>query len=326
MTDKSENVYYDRLQRLFKIITSIKNKRKLNRKDLAKLCGGVSVKTISRDINTLRDMGYEIVFDNNSGYQFLSRDFTNVHKNLSSLEGLTLILSLRANKNLSDDFRYLLENKLLDSFSSPVREKLDELLDTSKLNRERSQPRASTENLHKLEAAVRETRKLQFDYIAGESDGDSKTHKVTPYALVWQRDRIYLIGDLIYRDYSPIHYRLDRMKKLRLLSEFGEVPENFALDEYLTETWRMFGGEKQFVRIKFEKPAKHVFENRLGPDLEENLEEKDTYFIFSGQIRGTEGLKTDLMALGDSAEVLEPPELREEIIERARNLFEKYRD
>jgi len=235
-----------------------------------------------------------------------------------------LMLSIRANKNLPPNLCSKIENKLLTLFPSYVKQNLNKLLDSKQLTLAENNSRISTEILDKLQRATAETRKIKFEYQAAESDGKTKQHKVVPYVIVWQRDRNYLIGDLVYRDYSPINYRLDRIKRLRLLDEFGEVPNEFDLNEYLGNTWRMFSGEEEFVKIKFDRRAKHVFENRLGSGLEENLEEKDGQFIFSGYIRGTEGLKTDLMALGDKAEVVGPKELRQEIVDRANRLIEKY--
>ena len=324
MNDDQKSPYYDKLQRLLKIINLIENKNGLNRKKLSRLCGDVSRKTISRDINTLRELGYEIVFDNESGYQFLDKEFIRVSRNFTSLEALVLILSLRANEGLPEEFRIQLESKLLSIFPSSVKRDLDEMIETSGLSLNKDGKAVAMETLKKIEKAVETNRKIKFDYTAADSPDQSKLHKVVPYALVWRRDRNYLIGDLEYRDYSPINYRLDRIRNIRLLSEFGEIPDDFALENYLDSSWRMFGGKEQFVKIKFDKEAKHVFENRLGGKLENNLEKQNNEFVYSGYIRGLEGLKTDLLGLGAHAEVLEPDHLREEVIEQANNLVQSY--
>ncbi len=326
MDDENKSPYYDKLQRLLKIISLIENKNGLNREKLTKLCGNVSRKTISRDIKTLRELGYEIVFDRNSGYQFLDKEFIRISRNFTSLEALILILSLRANEGLPEEFRIQLESKLLSIFPSSVKRNLDEMIETSGLSLNKDGKAVAMETLKKIEKAVEANRKIKFSYTAADSPDESKSHKVVPYALVWRRDRNYLIGDLEYRDYSPINYRLDRIRNIKLLSEFGEVPDDFSLEDYLDSSWRMFGGEKQFVKIKFDREAKHVFENRLGEKLEDNLEKENGEFIYSGYVRGLEGLKTDLLGLGAHTEVLEPDNLREAVIDQARRLLESYSD
>lgn len=326
MSDRQKRPYFDKLQRLFKIINLIENKKGLNRDKLSSLCGEVSKKTISRDIKTLREIGYEIVFDHDRGYQFLDKEFIRVSRNFSRLEALVLILSLRANEGLPEEFRVQLESKLLSILPSSVKRALDEVIETSGLSLNKDGKAVAMETLKKIEKAVESTRKLEFDYAAAESPEESKKHKVVPYALVWRRDRNYLIGDLEYRDYSPINYRLDRIRNIKLLSEFGEVPDDFSLEDYLGSSWRMFGGEKQFVKIKFDKEAKHVFENRLGEKLEDNLKKENGEFVYSGYVRGLEGLKTDLLGLGAHTEVLEPDHLREAVIKQAKRLLENYSD
>lgn len=326
MSDAQKREYYDKLQRLFRIINLVESRNGLNREKLSRLCGNVSKKTISRDIKTLRELGYEVVFDHDRGYQFLDKNFIRVNRNFTSLEALVLILSLRANEGLPEEFQIQLESKLLSIFPSSVKRDLDEMIETSGLSLNKDGKAVAMETFKKVEKAVETNRKIKFDYTAADSPDESKSHKVVPYALVWRRDRNYLIGDLEYRDYSPINYRLDRIRNIKLLAEFDEVPDDFALEDYLDSSWRMFGGEKQFVKIKFDKEAKHVFENRLGEKLEDNLEKKNGEFIYSGYVRGLEGLKTDLLGLGGHTEVLEPDHLREAVIDQAKKLLENYSD
>lgn len=322
-------MYLNRIQRLLKIINLINNKKGLTRKKLASLCGKVSIKTISRDINTLRMMGYDLIYDHKEGYKFINHDFLSVNQNFASIEILLLISSLRANKTLSPDLIINIENKLISLLPERAKENLNKLIDTTTVNDIGSADfqKESEEILSKLERAISERRKVKFDYSSAGSAVDKaiKSHKVIPYSLIWQRDRCYLLGDLVYKDFPLIHYRLDRITNLKLLGESGSPPSDFDVGRYLAETWKMFSGRRVKVKIKFHEEVKHIFENRVSPLLEKKVERLDNHhYLFVGHIRGTEGLKTDLLALGNKCEVLEPNWLREKLKEMAQQVLESY--
>ena len=259
----------------------------------------------------------------------MDHDFLTVHHNFTPGELLLLFLALRSNKELPPELTSDIESKLLSLVPNETQKEINQIL-TEEGKHKTRRGRDYGEKLEMLQEAIQKERLIQFDYISADRDqgkryDDKKTHKVVPYGIAWRRDRCYLIGDLVYKDFPPINYRLDRIQSLRLTKDEGSPPGEFDLEEYLAESWRMFGGQRERVKVKFHKSVRHVFENRLGNELEKSLEELDEdHYLFCGKIRGVEGLETDLLALGDRCEVLQPEGLREKIKERARAIFEQY--
>lgn len=65
---------FERLSRLFKIVTLVTSRRQLGRKDLAELCE-VSVRTIQRDVASLCYAGVPIFWSEPTGYHIMPEFF-----------------------------------------------------------------------------------------------------------------------------------------------------------------------------------------------------------------------------------------------------------
>nr|WP_310889519.1 WYL domain-containing protein [Clostridium estertheticum] len=108
-----------------------------------------------------------------------------------------------------------------------------------------------------------------------------------------------------------------------MLEEDGKRDIKFNVYDYLKRTWYMYGGDETIVRVKFDKCCyKVVTEKSL---LEGSLiEENEDYFVYEFVCNGTYGIKLWIMGFGADAEVIEPVEFREEIIESIRKMNKVY--
>ncbi|MCB2291676.1 WYL domain-containing protein [Clostridium sp. CS001] len=152
--------------------------------------------------------------------------------------------------------------------------------------------------------------------------GNHKTHTIIPYSFACELGKYYIIGYLESKD-CLIHYRIDRISKVSVLEEDGKRNSKFNVYDYLKRTWYMYGGDETRVKVKFSKNCyKAVTEKSLldGSLIEEN----EDYFVYEFICNGTYGIKMWLMGFGAEAEVIEPVEFREEVIESVRNMVKVY--
>ncbi|MBX4263123.1 helix-turn-helix transcriptional regulator [Clostridium estertheticum] len=175
-------------------------------------------------------------------------------------------------------------------------------------------------NLSKLRKGITEEKKMTFLYR--RASGEQKQHKVIPYSFACELGKYYIIAKPDEEE-KLVHYRIDRISSLRILDEEGKKQEKFNINDYMKRTWYMYGGKETKVVVKFALGCKTVVTERnmaVGRIVEEN---KD-YFTYEFICNGTQGIRLWLMGFGAEAEVLEPMELREEIISDLMGMYKNY--
>lgn len=316
--------YRTKIERLLVIVKAIKENEGLKREDLARLCGGVSKQTISNYLETLRKMGYPIVFNHeNNGFELYRQDFVDLENSFAQDELLLLLLALDSIKNFSRKDINDLKNKLLNFLPEKSRE------DFRKVVREMDTYPTIDEgsefiSLAKIHEAIIKEQFLNINYSSANSDGVKK-EEVLPYTVVWQRDKCYLIAEVNEYDW-PINYRLDRVKNVEVIEKQGKIPESFDLESYMARTWRMFSGPPVNVVLKFSNDIKTLVEDNFHADYREIVQKTGDKFLLKATIRGLKGLKIWILSLGEKVEVIKPEDFRREILQTARNIERKYQD
>jgi len=314
--------YRNKIERLLIIVKAIKENEGLKREDLARLCGGVSRQTISNYLETLRKIGYPIVYNHESnGFELYRQDFVDLENNFTQDELLLLILALDSIKKFSRKDINDLKNKLLNFLPESSRENF------RKVTRERNTYRTEGErsefiSLANIHEAIIKEQIICINYKSANSD-KFKEEAVFPYAVVWQRDKCYLIAEGNNYDW-PINYRLDRMKNVKIREKKGEIPETFNLEKYMARTWKMFSGPPVEVVLKFPKDIKTLVEDNFHPDYSEIVKEDEDNFILTATIRGLKGLKIWVLSLGEKIEVIKPEDFRKDILQTVHNMERKY--
>ncbi|WP_238883902.1 WYL domain-containing protein [Clostridium sp. YIM B02551] len=148
---------------------------------------------------------------------------------------------------------------------------------------------------------------------------------IEPLGIVFYEfeNLFYVVGQ--YNN-TIVNYRIDRILSIKETKNNFVPLEGFDIEQYLANIWGMEQGESIKVKIKFMKEANVIY--RVKRDLEYRLNKKlteyDGYFIYEDIIIGVNSFKSWLRSFGSSVIVLEPKELREEMIESAKRSFEYY--
>lgn len=226
-------------------------------------------KSIYNDIDSLEEFGLEVEkvsVGNRSGYRLLTRPF--------ELPELKLLVdTVQASKFISEKKTNELIKKL-ESFASHY--------EAGELQRQvyvHGRVKASNEqiyyNVDKIHDAINGNKKISFKYLEWTLERklrerrNGEFYTISPWALTWNDDNYYLIG------YEGIngrikHYRVDKMKSISVIEQAREGRnefENFDIASFSKETFSMFGGEKQTVKLKCANDMIGVIIDRFGQNV-----------------------------------------------------------
>lgn len=186
-----------------------------------------------------------------------------------------------------------------------------------------------------ISSAIENDRQIRLSYSARALDSNRniiKTAKemvINPYALTWQDDHYYLIGNHSKYD-NLIHLRLDRISSVeqidtirRHYSEVSEYKEFFDTADYTKKLFGMFGGELEEIELKCSKSIIEPVLDRFGEKIFiKNVTEND--FSFSIKAALSSALVTWIMNYGNSITVIKPHTLKNMIIKRANDIIKSY--
>ncbi|WLD94265.1 YafY family protein [Alkalihalobacillus sp. AL-G] len=180
-----------------------------------------------------------------------------------------------------------------------------------------------------IHVAISENRKINYQYGKYNVDKEFKLNRegelysVKPYALIWNNDYYYLIGE--YEKLGQIrHYRIDRMRSVTVQDEqFKRNPFNVA--EYVNKTFNMYSGEEQPIEIQIDNSLINVMIDRFGRNVDIRKVD-DNSFILKTNASVSDGLVGWLLMWGGQAKVLKPGTLVQKLKEESQKLYKQYNE
>ncbi len=191
-------------------------------------------------------------------------------------------------------------------------------------------------NIDSINTAIEQGKKIKFTYskkILREGKQivtESKTRIVSPYAMTWQFDYYYLIGN--YEKYDNLmNLRIDRIHSVEILDEpirhFSEVSayiDTFDVADYTKKLFGMFGGNTQEIKLRCNNKILEQVTDRFGDSIFiTNVNEQS--FDFTVKAAVSDALVTWITNYSDMIEVLRPDELREKIVDRVEKILKVYK-
>ena len=190
-------------------------------------------------------------------------------------------------------------------------------------------------NIDLIGKAIEQNKKIKLIYTrrvvsdSKEIEYAEREFVVSPYAMIWNDDCYYLVGN--YEKYDNLmHMRIDRMKKVDITDQparhFSEVSEyKIAFDsaDYASKHFNMFSGPTESVSLLCDNELVEAVTDRFG---------QNTTIIKSGENRFTArfdaavtpGLVNWIVKFGGKIKVVSPAVLTEMVKERAQQILEVY--
>lgn len=286
-------------------------------------------KSVYKDIEVLREFGYDIIKSSdrgNAGYFLGERKFQEAEIRLIS-DAVQAANFISANKTAE------LVNKL-ESFLS---EKQSKVLHSQVYVEKR--PKTSNERIYytisELDKAINNNLKVEIVYQKRKITEEFKTateeklHKVSPYALIWSNDSYYLICNNEKYD-NLMHVRIDRIssvnvtkEKARHFSEVSYYTNKFDAADYANKSFNMFSGEPKPVQLICNNDLLDVMLDRFGKSVKIQKNDEAS-FILKTNAAVSNGLVAWILQFGSRVKVKAPNDLIYEIKKAAEETYKLY--
>ena len=172
--------------------------------------------------------------------------------------------------------------------------------------------------------AMRQNHRIKFSYKSYQRDNPQSGIVIEPYFVKIFKQLWYVIGYNI-SDKKIKTYSLDRMTKVNITDEEFVMPEGFVPEDFFADCYGITinQAEPKRITIKAEPTqAKYLRALPLHPSQQEEIH--DNYSIFHYMMRNTYDLRERLLSHGSSIEVIEPPELKAQIVEEMKKAISNY--
>ncbi len=280
-------------------------------------------KTISNNINMLKDFSYDIVHLPRGGVYLRERDF-------DPSEVSYIVDALFSSRSITAKEVQDLSSRLASSLSKYQRKKYKYVYKAEHVSRTNNNNLFY--NISLLEEAIEKNKKVLFKYKAKYAAKDKKIRfqKINPYFLFNNNGQYYLICNYDYYD-TLLSYNLNHISELSLLDEdikpvtsLKGYENGLDVSKYAKEHIYAFNGKTIDVLLKVrDEKSKYYVEEYLGEDVNFFEEEGEIYTRIKVDDKS---LIYWALQYSEYVEVIKPIETRNEIKKLIDFAKEKYKD
>jgi predicted DNA-binding transcriptional regulator YafY len=313
---------------LLHLVEILQSGRLFNSAEIAEHCG-VSRRTVFRDVETLRDSGIAVHFDEDrQGYSVPSNMLLPA-ANFTLPETLSLLIVCH---ELGDERKGIpfqraarsAAMKLLSNLPHHLREYIAARTEAITVRLDaRSDPGPAAAYFEILTQAIVERKQVRIRYRS-LTEWTEITTALSPYRLLFSRRSWYVIGR------SSIHravrtFNVGRIQDAEPIPAGYRIPQRFTLDRYLGNAWHLIRAKgRHDVIVRFQKQvAFNVAEVRWHKTQTVRWNADGT-LDFHVTVDGLGEIMWWILGYGRQAEVLQPQELRDLIAEHVQALAKMY--
>ena len=316
-----ENVKSDKIARILGIYTKLMNGGIVNKAEEARQYG-VNERSIQRDIDDIReyfenetaDIGFinSVIYDRSAKGYRLDQLYKTRLSNSEILAVCKILLDSRA---FTKKEMLLLLDKLVECCVPQTNQKVVmDLISNEEFHY--VEPRHHTvfiDKLWTLGQAIRASQYIEIDYMRTK-DKKIVRRKLKPVAILFSEYYFYLTAFIddkevqenfdVLNDAFPTIYRLDRIKKLKLLDEKFHIPysSRFEEGEFRKRIQFMYGGKLQKVKFEYSGTDVDAVLDRLP--TARIIKEEDGRYVIEAEVFG-KGIEMWLRSQGDTVTLME---------------------
>ncbi len=311
-----------RADRLIQIIMLLQTRGKIKAQSLAEELE-VSRRTILRDIDALSIAGIPVYTDSGHGGGIsLHETYRSRLTGLKELELLTLLIAdntrILGELGLSQDAtRSFL--KLLAGLPSSQRTTIQRvrqriLIDPDWWFHEATPP----DFWDSLYQAVFDNQMISIQYL--NYQGEHNERILEPYSLVSKSSNWYLVAR---RDEEFRVYRVSRIQSLKVLDQYFEYELDFDLSSFWKKHSLNFAQTQENYTFVLKVHQKQLtFIKTLLPGRTHVINEEEDWITLQINVISQRFARMLIFELGMDAEIIEPDELKHDMLNRTQNLLE----
>lgn len=277
-------------------------------------------RSVKANLMSLKEMGYDI----NLKYGvFIRREF-------EESELRMLIDSVLFSKNISRSQAKRLIEKLKNLGSNQFVAKVTHIANLPEL--QHSDNTRVMCSLDVINDAISRNKKISFVYNSYDENlklvpRREKICTVSPYQMAATNGRYYLICNTDGHE-NISHYRIDKMTDVQMLKSLAKnkkdiaefIGGNFNLPKHMAEHIYMFSGESVWVKFWTEKYFIDTLVDWFGKDFK-ILQSEGEKILINVKVN-RKAIKFWAMQFGEYVEIISPKNLRDEIRQTAKEIFE----
>ncbi len=284
---------------------------------------GTSQPTVYRDVEQLRSNGVPVW--HRDGLFGIKRDQYQATVRLNLNEAMTLFIATRLLARYADEYNPHVVSAL-DKLAAVLPQSVaSHILQTAEALRRRPANDRTVAVLEQITRAWAERRVVRLWYRSPRS-GELRQRDLAPYFLEVSGPAYscYVIG---YDNWARglRTFKLDRLERAQMLDQDYQIPPDFDAHAYLLDSWGIMRGESLIeVVLQFSPEVSALVRERAWHPSQAIDELADGGLLFTVRISDPREMRPWIRSWGADVEVLEPPELRAEMIEQARRMAQLY--
>jgi len=290
----------------------------------------VAARTIERDLDDLSEAGFSIYSDRKDGqvrwYLLQTRGIPPVNfplievVALSFIEGILTPLEGTPFKGHYDAALKRIRAMLPEKMQAFLQDTAEVYI--SQVRGHKAYPE-SGEILEKLHQAVLDRKLCRVTYHAFYTD-EIKTYPIKPFKVFCHRGGdLYLLCQA--SDYDDvITLAVERIQNLEVTDQSFVLPPDLAIEDRIRDAFGVILESPVDVRIRFSPQQAPYIRERIWHPSQEIQELEDGSIVLSLHVGGMYEIRSWILSFGSSAEVLQPAELREDVIAELQKSLDTY--
>jgi len=311
----------ERMLRIWLLL--LRNPLRFTTRDLAEMFE-VNVRTIYRDLVTLGTELMVPVYEERARWAvgveyFLPPIRFTVSEALNIFLAARLMLSYshRYDPNVDSTF-----SVLASVLPIPLREQVQKTLDWMR-NLPKSEHYLSV--LAKLAEAWTSRHRVRIVYRALEAE-TPKEHLIEPYFIqpAAAGHSSYTIA-FSHRNGALLTFKIERIEDIEVTEDRYTIPADFDANEHFSYAWGIVAdGEVKTMKLRFDRGIARIIEETTWHPSQVLRREKDGFLLMTLRVMDTVEFYSWILGWGARVEVLEPEELRREVLETAKEMVKAY--
>ena len=154
-------------------------------------------------------------------------------------------------------------------------------------------------------------KKLEIKYHS-LSSGLSK-RIVHPYAITSYKGDFYMVAFCEKRQ-KVLDFKICRIEEYNTLEENYSIDENFSSENYIKNCIGIYKGNEIKVILEIRNDFRYIIKEKIWVD-NQKITDFDDYILFEANMRGYNEIKSWILSMGSNVKVIEPENLKMDIIE-----------
>lgn len=176
-----------------------------------------------------------------------------------------------------------------------------------------------------INKAIMNKKKIKMSYASiGEKRKNVKFRVVHPYGIFDYEGSTYFYGYCELRK-NVRFFKFSRIIDYQVLDTNFTINIKYDLEEMINKSFGIYNDEPINLVIKIHYPMSEIIKERQYV-AEQSIEEiDDNTIIFKAKMKGYKEIKSWVLSMGSLAEVIEPVELKDDILDEVKKVMRLYK-